>query len=79
MNASTIALAAATLTLAATPAPVEAANTRSLQARLVELGYLPRGGVDGHAGPRTTNAVLAFQKWAGLSATAAPARTPAPR
>jgi hypothetical protein len=32
----------------------------------VELGYLPRGSVDGLFGPQTWYAVVAFQKWEGL-------------
>ena len=47
----------------------------ALQTRLVELGFLPAGTNDGRPGPRTTNAVLAFQKWARLArdGTAGPA------
>jgi N-acetylmuramoyl-L-alanine amidase len=50
----------------APPPPVSAA-TQDLQTRLVELGYLPPGAADGEAGPQTTNAVIAFQKWQGLA------------
>lgn len=39
---------------------------REIQARLAALGYLRSGDVDGKAGPDTTSAVLAFQKWEGL-------------
>ncbi len=42
-------------------------ETRALQQRLDDLGFLTRDAVDGKAGPRTTSAVVAFQKWAGLS------------
>ena len=41
---------------------------------LADLGYLPRAGVDGKAGPQTRFAVMAFQKWARLAATASPGR-----
>jgi peptidoglycan hydrolase-like protein with peptidoglycan-binding domain len=65
------------------------AATRALQTRLADLGYLPRAGVDGKAGPQTRFAVLAFQKWEGLArdgdagpatrAALARARRPTPR
>jgi lipoprotein-anchoring transpeptidase ErfK/SrfK len=48
------------------PAPPPTTATKDLQLRLVELGYLPADAADGEAGPQTTNAVLAFQKWQGL-------------
>jgi Putative peptidoglycan binding domain/L,D-transpeptidase catalytic domain len=35
----------------------------SLQRRLVALGYLPSGGIDGVFGDETRNAVVAFQGW----------------
>jgi lipoprotein-anchoring transpeptidase ErfK/SrfK len=41
--------------------------TRKLQQRLAELGFLPTASIDGRAGPETTFAVIAFQKWAGLT------------
>ena len=37
-----------------------------MQRKLVELGYLPRGSVDGVFGPHSQAAVIAFQKWEGL-------------
>jgi hypothetical protein len=43
-----------------------AAPVRPGQERLVELGYLLPGDVDGRLGPVTQNAILAFQKWEGL-------------
>lgn len=52
----------------APPAPGGQSNeTRVLQLRLDELGFLTREAVDGRAGPRTTSAVVAFQKWSGLA------------
>ena len=59
------------------PAPPEPAgssapyldSTRSVQERLVKLGYLARAGVDGIQGPDTETAVVAFQKWEGLPRT----------
>lgn len=63
-------------------------ETRALQQRLADLGYLDPAGVDGTPGPRTTAAVIAFQKWQGLgrdgvvgqqtAAALAGARRPAP-
>ena len=44
--------------------PTEA--TRSLQQALADRGFVTQADVDGRAGPRTTSAVVAFQKWAGL-------------
>jgi hypothetical protein len=41
-------------------------STRGLQQRLADLGYLAPREVDGTAGPLTTAAVIAFQKWQGL-------------
>jgi hypothetical protein len=46
--------------------PVEA-GVRSVQQRLVQLGYLLPRDVDGKDGPATQSAVLAFQKWEGLA------------
>jgi peptidoglycan hydrolase-like protein with peptidoglycan-binding domain len=41
-------------------------ETKALQDRLIELGFLADGAADGVAGPQTTSAVVAFQKWSGL-------------
>lgn len=41
-------------------------SVRSLQQRLAELRYLPESAVDGVAGYRTQQAVIAFQSWRGL-------------
>jgi peptidoglycan hydrolase-like protein with peptidoglycan-binding domain len=41
-------------------------ETRKLQQRLADLGYLPATDVDGRPGMETTLAVIAFQKWTGL-------------
>jgi L,D-transpeptidase catalytic domain/Sporulation and spore germination/Putative peptidoglycan binding domain len=50
-------------------------ETRALQQRLADLGFLDASGVDGKAGDQTKAAVLAFQKWArlGRDGTAGPA------
>jgi len=45
-------------------APSEA--TRVLQQALADRGFMTAADVDGRPGPRTTSAVVAFQKWAGL-------------
>jgi lipoprotein-anchoring transpeptidase ErfK/SrfK len=37
------------------------------QRRLIRLGYLIKGDADGRLGPATQAAVIAFQKWEGLS------------
>ncbi|MFL5843414.1 MAG: L,D-transpeptidase family protein [Solirubrobacteraceae bacterium] len=42
------------------------AKTVKLQQRLADLGYLPADAVDGIAGYRTSQAVMAFQAWEGL-------------
>ena len=42
------------------------AETRALQQRLADLGFLDAAAVDGKAGDQTKAAVLAFQKWQGL-------------
>jgi lipoprotein-anchoring transpeptidase ErfK/SrfK len=52
---------------APTPLPPASDATRGLQAQLVDLGYLPPEAADGEAGPQTTNAIIAFQKWQGLA------------
>ncbi len=46
----------------------EGSNVRRLQRRLVELGYLDSGSVDGKYGPKTKKAVEQFQKKNGLRA-----------
>ncbi len=65
------AVAAPNLPPPTTPAPPpsggQSKQIRALQLRLDELGFLSRDSVDGKAGPRTTSAVVAFQKWAGLT------------
>jgi peptidoglycan hydrolase-like protein with peptidoglycan-binding domain len=43
--------------------------TKTLQQRLVALGYLLPGDDDGRSGPATQNAILAFQKWERLDRT----------
>jgi lipoprotein-anchoring transpeptidase ErfK/SrfK len=65
------------------------ASTRSIQERLAELRYLPKRAVDGVAGYRTQQAVIAFQSWEGLerdgivgpvtSAALAESKPPQPR
>jgi L,D-transpeptidase catalytic domain/Putative peptidoglycan binding domain/Sporulation and spore germination len=67
----------------------QSAETRSIQRRLARLGYLPKSAVDGVAGYRTQQAVIAFQSWEGLArdgivgpitrAALADARRPRPR
>ncbi|MCW3038937.1 MAG: hypothetical protein JWM31_842 [Solirubrobacterales bacterium] len=42
------------------------AGIRDVQQRLADLGYLPADAVDGLAGYRTQQAVMAFQAWNGL-------------
>jgi len=39
---------------------------KKLQQRLADLSFLPATDVDGRAGPETSFAVTAFQKWSGL-------------
>ncbi len=51
------------------PTTPENDAVRNLQQRLLDLGYLVQGDVDGQFGPATSNAVLAFQKWEGLDRT----------
>jgi lipoprotein-anchoring transpeptidase ErfK/SrfK len=41
---------------------------RDVQKRLAELKFLPRSDVEGKLGPRTREAITAFQQWNGLSA-----------
>lgn len=40
---------------------------KKLQQRLADLSFLPAADVDGRAGPETSFAVTAFQKWSGLT------------
>jgi lipoprotein-anchoring transpeptidase ErfK/SrfK len=42
-------------------------GTKKLQQQLAALGYLPGNAVDGLYGYRTTQAVMAFQAWEGLT------------
>lgn len=53
------------LARSATPAPTA---VRDVQKRLAELKFLPLSEVDGKPGPRTRDAITAFQQWNGLSA-----------
>lgn len=48
------------------PAPRPATDVRSVQRRLIELGYHEVGAVDGVVGTRTRGAILAFRADAGL-------------
>jgi lipoprotein-anchoring transpeptidase ErfK/SrfK len=41
-------------------------ETRALQQRLADLGFLDAAAVDGKAGDQTKASVLAYQKWQGL-------------
>jgi peptidoglycan hydrolase-like protein with peptidoglycan-binding domain len=41
-------------------------GTRRIQERLADIGYLPRGAVDGIYGYRTEQAVMALQAWEGI-------------
>jgi hypothetical protein len=52
----------------AMPAQASAAKTRAvaIQARLAQLGYLPRGAISGAMDERTRQALVAFQGWEGL-------------
>jgi lipoprotein-anchoring transpeptidase ErfK/SrfK len=43
------------------------ASVRDVQARLAELRFLPPSQVDGRLGPRTRDAITAFQQWQGLT------------
>jgi hypothetical protein len=51
------------------PSPTEppTASTLEVQRKLADLGYLDPSAVDGRDGPATFNAVMAFQKWEGLT------------
>ena len=44
-------------------------GVKTLQSRLIELGYLLPGDDDGRFGPATQEAILAFQKWERLART----------
>lgn len=48
------------------PPGAESDDTRAIQQRLADLGFMNASEVDGRTGARTTSAVVAFQKWAGL-------------
>jgi lipoprotein-anchoring transpeptidase ErfK/SrfK len=52
-----------------TPHGPVSASTRAVQTRLAALGYLLPSNVDGVNGPATETAIVAFQKWQGLSRT----------
>jgi peptidoglycan hydrolase-like protein with peptidoglycan-binding domain len=49
--------------------PAPDAATKSLQSRLIALGYLLSGDDDGRFGPATSDAILTFQKWERLGRT----------
>jgi peptidoglycan hydrolase-like protein with peptidoglycan-binding domain len=49
------------------PPAAESDETRALQQRLADLGFMNASEVDGRTGVRTTSAVVTFQKWAGLT------------
>lgn len=49
------------------PSGPSSPDTRALQQRLAELGFLDPGGVDGRDGEQTRAGVLGFQKWQGLA------------
>ena len=59
-------------TPASQPPKPPSAQTRALQQRLADLGFIRSDEVDGRPGPRTTSAVVAFQKWAGLARDGVP-------
>ena len=40
---------------------------RGIQQRLADLGFMLQSAVDGKTGPQTQTAVIAFQKWTGLT------------
>lgn len=44
-----------------------AASVHDVQARLAELRFMPTSQVDGRLGPRTKDAITAFQQWHGLT------------
>ena len=49
--------------------PPPDAAVKTLQQKLIDLGYLLPGDGDGQFGPATQNAILAFQKWERLGRT----------
>jgi hypothetical protein len=53
----------------ATRLPPPEESVKTLQQRLIVLGYMVSGDDDGQFGPATSNALLAFQKWEGLPRT----------
>ena len=75
VGAATVALAALVLAAPASADPLSESSlsgarprtVEAVQARLVELGFLPAGAVDGIFGGQTQAAVIAFQKWTGLA------------
>jgi peptidoglycan hydrolase-like protein with peptidoglycan-binding domain len=44
-----------------------AQSVRDAQTRLAELRFMPTSQVDGRLGPRTKDAITAFQQWHGLT------------
>lgn len=70
------------------PKGAKSLNTKGIQRRLAQLKYLSPSAVDGEAGYRTQQAVIAFQSWEGLerdgvvgpatTAALANAKTPRP-
>lgn len=44
-----------------------AASVREVQAKLAALKFMPSSQVDGRLGPRTKDAITAFQQWHGLT------------
>jgi lipoprotein-anchoring transpeptidase ErfK/SrfK len=44
-----------------------AQSVRDVQTRLAELRFMPTSQVDGQLGPRTKDAITAFQQWHGLT------------
>jgi lipoprotein-anchoring transpeptidase ErfK/SrfK len=50
----------------AKPKGEKSLSTKDVQKRLAQLTYLPPSAVDGEAGYRTQQAVMAFQAWEGL-------------
>jgi lipoprotein-anchoring transpeptidase ErfK/SrfK len=44
-----------------------AASVREVQAKLAALKFMPTSQIDGRLGPRTKDAITAFQQWHGLT------------